>query len=103
MSGYRQSVQRATDLRRDTVLQRDSVVADDIASFPDTSLAESLQRITGMAITRDAGEGRQISLRGFGADFTRVRLNNEKTGPRAALLVSDSFADGRFGELFSAA
>jgi TonB-dependent receptor len=50
-------------------------VADDIAAFPDLNLAESMQRIPGVAITRDAGEGRQIVLRGLGPDFTRTQLN----------------------------
>src|SRR5204862_6620987 len=49
--------------------------AEGIADFPDTNLAESLQRIPGVAIDRDAGEGRQITVRGLGGDFTRVRLN----------------------------
>ena len=51
------------------------IVAEDIADFPDQNLAESLQRIPGVAIDRDAGEGRQITVRGLGGDFTRVRLN----------------------------
>ena len=51
------------------------IVAEDIADFPDQNLAESLQRIPGVSIDRDAGEGRQITVRGLGSDFTRVRLN----------------------------
>ncbi|KAG5718099.1 hypothetical protein E4T56_gene2320, partial [Termitomyces sp. T112] len=43
----------------------------DVASFPDTNLAEAIQRVPGVAITRDAGgEGRQVSLRGFTPDYT---------------------------------
>jgi len=57
----------------------DAIRAEDIAKFPDTNLAESLQRIPGVVIDRDAGEGRNITVRGlgadFGADFTRVRIN----------------------------
>ncbi|HYD73746.1 MAG TPA: TonB-dependent receptor, partial [Candidatus Binatia bacterium] len=49
--------------------------AEDIADFPDLNLSESIQRIPGVAITRDAGEGRQISVRGLGPQFTRVRIN----------------------------
>jgi len=51
------------------------VEAEDIADFPDNNLAESIQRIPGVAIDREAGEGRSISVRGLGPDFTRVRLN----------------------------
>src|SRR3546814_4202060 len=47
--------------------------------FPDQNLAESLQRIPGISIQRDAGEGRAITVRGLGAQFTRVRLNGMET------------------------
>jgi iron complex outermembrane receptor protein len=50
-------------------------VSEDIAAFPDLNLAESLQRIPGVTISRDSGEGRQITLRGLGPDFTRTQLN----------------------------
>ncbi|HTE42046.1 MAG TPA: TonB-dependent receptor, partial [Steroidobacteraceae bacterium] len=53
----------------------DAIVAEDIADFPDLNLAESLQRVSGVSIARDAGEGRTISVRGLGPEFTRVRLN----------------------------
>lgn len=51
------------------------IAAQDIAAYPDRNLAESLQRISGMSITREAGEGRQIILRGLNPDFTLVTLN----------------------------
>jgi iron complex outermembrane recepter protein len=72
---YRQSLQKAIDIKRDNVGQVDAIVAEDIGKFPDLNLAESLQRIPGVAITRDAGEGRNVSVRGLGADFARVRIN----------------------------
>ena len=75
VKGYRNSLQTAQDIKRRAVGTEDVIVADDIAAFPDLNLAESLQRIPGITITRDAGEGRQIALRGLGADFTRTQLN----------------------------
>jgi TonB-dependent receptor len=75
VSGYRESLQRAQDLKRRAVGTEDDILATDIASFPDLNLAESLQRVPGVTITRDSGEGRQIALRGLGADFTRTQLN----------------------------
>ena len=75
VTGFRESLLAARDLKRRAVGTQDSIVADDIAAFPDLNLAESLQRVPGVAITRDAGEGRQISLRGLGPDFTRTQLN----------------------------
>ena len=72
---FRESLEKAIDIKRDTVGQTDTVLAEDIGKFPDLNLAESLQRIPGVSIARDAGEGRQISVRGLGPDFTRVRIN----------------------------
>jgi len=72
---YKASLQKAIDTKRETIGQVDAIVAEDIGKFPDLNLAESLQRIPGVAITRDAGEGRNISVRGLGADFARVRIN----------------------------
>ena len=53
----------------------DSIVAEDIADFPDLNLAESIQRIPGVSINRMNGEGRQITVRGLGGDFNRIRIN----------------------------
>jgi len=72
---FRGSLSRAIDLKRDEVGQVDVIVAEDIGKFPDLNLAESLQRVPGVAITRDAGEGRNISVRGLGPQFTRIRIN----------------------------
>lgn len=75
VTGYRQSLAAALDVKRDSNGVVDAVVAEDIAAFPDLNLAESIQRIPGISINRVAGEGRQITVRGLGADFTRVRIN----------------------------
>src|SRR5690606_13883319 len=57
----------------------DAIVASDIAEFPDNNLAESLQRIPGVAISRAGGEGRNVTVRGLGPGFTTVRLNGMET------------------------
>ena len=75
VTGYRESVAKAQQLKKAATGSQDVILAQDIAAFPDQNLAEALQRIPGVAITRDSGEGRQISLRGLGADFTRTQLN----------------------------
>ncbi|MBY9063637.1 TonB-dependent receptor [Sphingomonas yunnanensis] len=75
VTGYRRSLSDARDIKRDSVIQKDVIVAEDIAKFPELNLAESLQRVAGVQITREAGEGRRISLRGLGPDFARVQLN----------------------------
>uniref|UniRef100_UPI003B632B74 TonB-dependent receptor n=1 Tax=Sphingomonas sp. PL-96 TaxID=2887201 RepID=UPI003B632B74 len=79
VTGFRQSLGAAIALKRNTVSSVDAIVAEDIAKFPDQNLAESLQRIPGISIQRDAGEGRAITVRGLGAQFTRVRVNGLET------------------------
>ncbi|KRA33494.1 TonB-dependent receptor [Rhodanobacter sp. Root627] len=75
VTGYRASVQKALDVKRGELGMVDAIMAEDVGKFPDLNLAESLQRIPGVVITRDAGEGRNITVRGLGPDFTRVRIN----------------------------
>ena len=75
VTGFRESLAQAHAIKRDAVGSEDVIVAEDIAAFPDLNLAESLQRIPGVTIDRDSGEGRQITLRGLGPDFTRTDLN----------------------------
>jgi TonB-dependent receptor len=75
VTGFRESLSSARQLKREATIIRDSIVAEDIADFPDLNLAEAIQRVPGVAINREAGEGRRVSLRGLGPDFTRVQLN----------------------------
>ena len=184
VTGFRASLDSALRAKRNETAIVDVIKAEDIGKFPDTNLAESLQRVPGVVIDRDAGEGRSITVRGLGADFTRVRITgiealattggtdssggnnrgrgfdfnvfaselfnsitvrkssaanveegslgatvdlqaarpldfdgfrlagsikgryndlNRKLDPRGALLISNTFADGKFGVLFSAA
>lgn len=184
VTGFRASLDAALNAKRADGGIVDVIKAEDIGKFPDTNLAESLQRIPGVVIDRDAGEGRSIVVRGLGQDFTRIRINgiealattggtdssgganrsrgfdfnvfaselfnsitvrksasanvdegslgatvdlqaarpfdidgfriagsikgryndlNQKFDPRAALMISNTFADGRFGVLVSAA
>ena len=53
--------------KRDAVGVVDAINSEDIGKFPDSNLSESLQRITGISISRRDGEGSQITARGFGA------------------------------------
>jgi len=75
VTGFRASLANALNIKRNESGVVDAISAEDIADFPDLNLAESLQRIPGVAITRRSGEGRQISVRGLGSDYTRVRVN----------------------------
>lgn len=56
------------------------VAADDMGQFVDQNVAENLQRIPGIAITRDQGEGRFVSVRGVGASMSNVTINGMRIG-----------------------
>ena len=75
VTGFRGSLVNSMNAKRNATGVVDAIFAEDIAEFPDNNLAESLQRIPGVAISRAGGEGRQITVRGLGPDFTRVRVN----------------------------
>jgi TonB-dependent receptor len=88
VTGFRSSLLQAVTLKRDAINSRDSIVNEDIGKMPDLNLAEALQRVPGVAITREGGEGRNVSLRGLGPDFTRVTLNGMEVPSSAGGLDS---------------
>lgn len=75
VSGIRASQQAAIDIKRNSVMVVDSIVAEDLGKLPDQNVAESLQRIPGVTIERNRGEGRFITVRGFGPKFNAVTVN----------------------------
>jgi len=79
VTGYRASLASAIRTKRDSAEVVDAINAQDIASFPDANLADSLQRIPGISIERDGGEGRDITVRGLGGNFSRTRFNGMET------------------------
>jgi iron complex outermembrane recepter protein len=91
VTGYRGSVMRAMDRKRNAVGVIDSITAEDIGDFPDQNLAESLQRITGVSISRSNNEGSEITVRGLGPEFNLVTLNG-RSMPTAGSRSFD-FAD----------
>ena len=74
--GIRSSLSEAMALKKTAPSIQDSIVAEDIGKFPDQNVAESLQRITGVMISRNNGEGSKISVRGMGPQFNAVKVNN---------------------------
>jgi iron complex outermembrane receptor protein len=75
VTGIRASEKASIDLKRDAVGVVDSIVAQDLGKLPDQNVAESLQRIAGVTIERNRGEGRYITVRGFGPKFNAVTVN----------------------------
>ena len=76
--GIRGSMTSSMNLKRDAQGIIDGIVAEDIGKFPDTNLAESLQRISGVSIDRSIGEGSRVTVRGVGPDFNLVLLNGRQ-------------------------
>ncbi|WP_430983508.1 TonB-dependent receptor plug domain-containing protein, partial [Escherichia coli] len=76
MTGYRNSLALSTNAKRASTGFTDAIFAEDIGKFPDTNIAESFNRISGVTITRDiTGEGTNVAIRGLGSNFTNVTLN----------------------------
>ncbi|MEE4164053.1 MAG: TonB-dependent receptor [Woeseiaceae bacterium] len=78
VTGIRGSLRASMDLKRGADGVVDAITAEDIGNFPDTNLAESLQRITGVSIDRERGEGARVTVRGFGPAFNLVLLNGRQ-------------------------
>ncbi len=78
VSGIRASLRDAMNIKRNGQGVVDAISAEDIGKFPDTNLAESLQRITGVSIDRNSGEGSTVTVRGFGPEFNLVTLNGRQ-------------------------
>ncbi len=76
---YRRSLEQAVDLKRDNVGFSDSIVATDVANFPEQNLAEALQRIPGVTIERNKGLGSRVMVRGLPSEFTFVSINKLAT------------------------
>ena len=97
VTGMRVSLQKSMEIKRDSTGVVDAINAEDIGKFPNTNVAESLQRIPGVAIDRQNGEGAQVTVRGFGPEYNLVTLNG-RTVPTAEVNVwgnRDNFAGGQ--------
>lgn len=75
ITGIRRSIQSAIDRKRNASTVTDSIVAEDIDQFPDKNVGEALSRITGVQLSRQFGEGSQVSIRGVEPDLNRVEMN----------------------------
>lgn len=78
ITGIRKSLETTLDMKRFGRGVVDGIVAEDIGKFPDTNLAESMQRISGVSIDRSLGEGSRVTVRGIGPDFNLVLLNGRQ-------------------------
>ncbi len=89
VTGIRQSLRSAADLKKRSEVVMDSITQEDLGKFPDANIAESLQRIPGVSIDRNNGEGQFVTVRGLGPQFNTVLFNGR------------SFASDNYGREFS--
>ena len=92
-TGIRGSLNRSMDIKRTSSGVVDAISAEDIGKFPDANLAESLQRITGVSIDRQRGEGTQVTVRGFGPEYNLVTVNGRQMPTHNGVNRSFDFAD----------
>jgi iron complex outermembrane receptor protein len=78
VTGVKAALISAMETKRDASGVVDAIDAQDIGKFPDTNLAESLQRIPGVSIDREGGEGKYVTVRGFGPGFNVTTLNGRQ-------------------------
>ena len=78
--GIRGSVVKSINAKRYANSIVDAVSSEDIGKFPDQNVAESLQRITGVSMSRNFGEGERISIRGTSENQNRTLLNGQAVG-----------------------
>ena len=98
VTGVRASLERSIAIKRNSNGIVDAISAEDIGKFPNTNLAESLQRITGVSIDRVNGEGSTVTVRGFGAQYNLVTLNGRQLATSNIVAVGgDQNGDGAGG------
>jgi iron complex outermembrane receptor protein len=83
--GYRASLRESLETKREATGVLDALTAEDVGKFPDKNLAEALQRVPGVVINREFGEGERINLRGTIPTLTKTTLNGH------ALATADWF------------
>lgn len=75
-----ESQTRAVDLKRSSDAIEDAVSSDAMGVYPDKNVAESLQRLPGVSVTRDQGEGRFVVIRGLDANLNSVSVDGIAIG-----------------------
>ncbi len=92
VTGIRGSQQRAVNLKRDAASVTDSISAEDIGKLPDVTISDSLQRIPGVQIRRDAGEGAAINIRGL-PQVTTLLNGEAYLGAQSITTIQPNFND----------
>ena len=75
VTGIRASLRESLDVKRESQAVVDVITSEDVGKFPDKNVAEALQRVSGVSISRDFGEGERVSIRGTAPNLNRTQLN----------------------------
>lgn len=75
VTGYRYAIEKSLEQKRDANAVVEVITAEDVGKFPDKNVADALQRVPGVVITRSGGEGKSVSVRGLAPDLTLTQLN----------------------------
>ncbi|MGR4891556.1 TonB-dependent receptor [Sphingopyxis sp. LARHCG72] len=94
VTGIRGSLREAIDAKRDLAVIADVVTAEDVGKFPDKNVAEALQRVPGIVVNREFGEGERVSLRGTAPNLTKTLLNGHSVAT-ADWFILDQVASTR--------
>ena len=94
VTGIRAGLRNSLDIKKQSSQIVDAISAEDIGDFPDKNLSEALQRVTGVQISRQDGEGRSVSVRGAEPNLIRVEVNGTAALP-LTVAASDRAVDFR--------
>lgn len=75
VTGYRYAIEKSLDQKRNANAIVEVVTAEDVGKFPDKNVADALQRVPGVIVTRSGGEGKNVSVRGLSSELTLTQLN----------------------------
>lgn len=77
VTGMRASLEKSLDIKKNSAVVLDSINSEELGRFPDADVADSLEHLPGITISRTTGgEGERVSIRGFGPQYNLVTFNN---------------------------
>ncbi|CAN7325492.1 TonB-dependent receptor [Massilia sp. LjRoot122] len=75
VTGYRYAIEKSLDQKRNANSIVEVITAEDVGKFPDKNVADALQRVPGVVVSRSGGEGKNVSVRGLSSELTLTQLN----------------------------
>jgi iron complex outermembrane recepter protein len=99
VQGIRQSLQQSIAQKREADGITEVITATDIGRFPDKNVAESLQRLTGITIQREYGEGERVSIRGIASNRNLTQLNGHSVATADWFILDQLSATRSFNYL----